>query len=98
LPSYAGSRGPWSKYHPPAATNKTKAASNHLFCLNVTLGNLTGQDRQSHAPFGLASFPRDFALAQQMGVQQILFWEADYIDDRAQAAELKAAMSLHARW
>jgi hypothetical protein len=46
----------------------------------------------------VADFQRDFALAQQCGARQVLFWEADYIDDRAQAAELKAAMSQHARW
>lgn len=46
----------------------------------------------------VADFQRDFALAQQLAAKQILFWEADYIDDRPQAAELKAAMSQHARW
>ena len=49
-------------------------------------------------PQTVADFQRDFALAQQLGAKQILFWEADYIDDRPQAAELKAAMSSHARW
>jgi hypothetical protein len=49
-------------------------------------------------PQNIADFQRDFALARQLGAQQILFWEADYIDDRPQAAELKAAMSEHARW
>jgi hypothetical protein len=48
-------------------------------------------------PENVAEFQRDFALAQQLGAQQILFWEADYIDDRPQAAELKAVMSQHAR-
>ncbi len=49
-------------------------------------------------PQAVADFERDFALAQQLGAKQILFWEADYVDDRAQAAELKAAMSRRARW
>ena len=49
-------------------------------------------------PQTVADFQRDFALAQQLGAKQILFWEADYIDDRPQAAELKAAMSQHSRW
>jgi hypothetical protein len=49
-------------------------------------------------PQAVADFQRDFALAQQLGAKQILFWEADYIDDRAQAVELKRAMAGHARW
>jgi hypothetical protein len=44
-----------------------------------------------------ADFERDFALARKVGASQILFWEADYIDDRANAAELKSAMSARAR-
>ena len=34
-----------------------------------------------------------FATAEKVGAKEILFWEADYIDDRANAAELKALMS-----
>jgi hypothetical protein len=49
-------------------------------------------------PQTVADFQRDFALAEQLQAKQILFWEADYIDDRPQATELKAAMSQHARW
>ena len=49
-------------------------------------------------PQTVADFQQDFALAQQLQAKQMLFWEADYIDDRPQAAELKAAMSQHARW
>ncbi len=48
-------------------------------------------------PQNPAEFQRDFALAQRLAAQQMLFWEADYIDDRPQAAELKAVMSRHAR-
>ena len=44
-------------------------------------------------PQTVAEFNRDFALAKNLGAKEILFWEADYIDDRANAAELKAAMS-----
>ena len=44
-------------------------------------------------PQTVADFNRDFALAKNLGAKEILFWEADYIDDRANAAELKAAMS-----
>jgi hypothetical protein len=47
-------------------------------------------------PQTVADFQRDFALAQELKSKQILFWEADYIDDRANAAELKAAMSRQA--
>jgi hypothetical protein len=49
-------------------------------------------------PQTVADFERDFALAQQLDAKQILFWEADYIEDRPQAPELKTAMSQHARW
>jgi hypothetical protein len=44
-----------------------------------------------------ADFDRDAAIAQKVGAKQILFWEADYIDDRSNAAELKAAMRKRAR-
>jgi hypothetical protein len=47
-------------------------------------------------PQTVADFDRDFALARQLGAKQILFWEADYIDDRADAPRLKAAMSRRA--
>jgi len=49
-------------------------------------------------PHTVADFQRDFALAQQLAAKQVLFWEADYIDDRPAAAALKAVMSQHARW
>ena len=49
-------------------------------------------------PQTVADFQRDLALARQLEAEQILFWEADYIDDGAQAPELKAMMSRHARW
>ena len=32
-------------------------------------------------------------VSYRIGAKQILFWEADYIDDRANAAELKKAMT-----
>jgi hypothetical protein len=43
-------------------------------------------------PQTAADFERDFASAKEVGAKQMLFWEADYIDDRASAAELKKAM------
>ena len=49
-------------------------------------------------PQTVADFQNDFAIAEREVARQILFWEADYIDDRPQAAELKAAMSSRARW
>jgi hypothetical protein len=48
-------------------------------------------------PNTVAEFDRDVALAQKLGSARMLFWEADYIDDRANAAELKAAMTAKAR-
>lgn len=44
-------------------------------------------------PNNVAEFERDFDAAKKTGAKQMLFWEADYIDDRANAAELKRAMS-----
>jgi len=43
-------------------------------------------------PETVAQFEADFALAQRVGAKQILFWEADYIAARGNAAELQAAM------
>jgi uncharacterized lipoprotein YddW (UPF0748 family) len=44
-------------------------------------------------PRTVDQFRGDVALAGQVGARQILLWEADYIDDRANSAELKAVMS-----
>ena len=49
-------------------------------------------------PQNVGEFDRDVALAQKLGAARVLFWEADYIDERANAAELKAAMSAKAKW
>jgi hypothetical protein len=49
-------------------------------------------------PNNTAEFDRDYQLARKLGAKQILFWEADYIDGRPNAAELKAAMSAKAKW
>jgi hypothetical protein len=43
-------------------------------------------------------FAREFDAATSVGAKRMLFWEADYIDDRPQAAALKAAMSSRALW
>jgi hypothetical protein len=43
-------------------------------------------------------FEREFAAAHGLGAKRMLFWEADYIDDRANAAALKAAMTAKASW
>lgn len=43
-------------------------------------------------------FNREFDNAARLGAERILFWEADYIDDRPNAAALKAAMSAKAKW
>jgi hypothetical protein len=47
-------------------------------------------------PRQVAEFDRDFTLARSLGASQMLLWEADYIDDRPNAAELKAAMAARA--
>ncbi len=41
-------------------------------------------------------FAREFDAAYALGAKRMLFWEADYIDDRAQASALKTAMSARA--
>jgi hypothetical protein len=43
-------------------------------------------------------FETQFAEARGLGAKRLLFWEADYIDDRPQTAALKSAMSARARW
>jgi len=48
-------------------------------------------------PQNLAEIERDFSLATKSEAKQVLLWEADYIDDRGNAAELKAAMAKRAR-
>jgi uncharacterized lipoprotein YddW (UPF0748 family) len=42
-------------------------------------------------------FNRDFDAAHRFGAERILFWEADYIADRPNAAALKQVMSAHAQ-
>lgn len=48
-------------------------------------------------PNSVDEFERDYQLAKKVGAKQMLLWEADYIDLRQSAAELKAAMSKRAR-
>jgi hypothetical protein len=43
-------------------------------------------------------FTHDFNAAQGLGAERMLFWEADYIDDRPNATALKQAMSAKAKW
>jgi hypothetical protein len=47
-------------------------------------------------PATVSDFERDFALAKKLGAARILFWEADYIDGRANKEELQRAMSSRA--
>lgn len=42
-------------------------------------------------------FNHDFAAAQKLGAQNLLFWEADYIDDRANSTQLKQLMVSRAK-
>jgi hypothetical protein len=43
-------------------------------------------------PQDVADFAGALAVARELGARQVLFWEADYFDDRADPAKLKAAM------
>ena len=47
-------------------------------------------------PRSVEEIQQTCALAEKLGAEQILFWEADYIDDRPNAAELKAALQSRA--
>ena len=49
-------------------------------------------------PNKLEDFTADFDAAVNLKAKNVLFWEADYIDDRSNAAALKQAMSARARW
>jgi hypothetical protein len=49
-------------------------------------------------PQSVAEFEGTAAQARKLGAKHVLFWEADYIDDRADAAKLKAAMARVAQW
>jgi uncharacterized lipoprotein YddW (UPF0748 family) len=48
-------------------------------------------------PNTVDDFNRDFAAAETLGAKNILFWEADYIHDRANAAALNQAMTAKAK-
>jgi hypothetical protein len=48
-------------------------------------------------PQTVQEFDGQFNEARQLGAKRMLFWEADYIDDRPQAAQLKTAMSAKGR-
>ncbi len=48
-------------------------------------------------PSTVTEFQGNVELARKLGARQILLWEADYIDDRTNAGELKAVMSEAAR-
>ena len=43
-------------------------------------------------PSSVADADQTCAIADKVGAKQLLFWEADYIDDRANAAELKSQL------
>jgi len=44
-------------------------------------------------PQNAADVHPSLEIARQLGARQILYWEADYLDDRSNVAELKAAMT-----
>jgi hypothetical protein len=47
-------------------------------------------------PQNVADLERDFALAKKLGASRLLFWEADYIDGRADREALQRAMRARA--
>jgi hypothetical protein len=66
--------------------------------LREETGGKVGTWTYAWVPNTVAEFDRDFTLAKTLGAKQMLFWEADYIDGRPNAAELKSAMSAKAKW
>ena len=48
-------------------------------------------------PNNVPEAEQTFATAEKLNAKQVLFWEADYIDDRSNAAELQASMSKRAQ-
>jgi len=48
-------------------------------------------------PTSVSDFERDFSLAKRLGAKQVLFWEADYIDDRPNREELQRTMRARAQ-
>jgi hypothetical protein len=49
-------------------------------------------------PQSAEEFAREFDATASLGAKRMLFWEADYIDDRPNAAALKQAMFARAKW
>ena len=49
-------------------------------------------------PSSPEEFNKDFEVARALDAKRMLFWEADYIDSRPNAAALKTAMSAKAAW
>ncbi|MBN2295374.1 MAG: family 10 glycosylhydrolase [Pirellulales bacterium] len=48
-------------------------------------------------PPDAAAFERDFALAQTLGTKQMLFWEADYIDNQSGSHKTETQKAMRAR-
>jgi hypothetical protein len=68
-------------------------AANAYHALAEETGGKTDLWYYAWVPQTVEEFNGQFKEAQSLGAKRILFWEADYIDDRAQAAALKKAMS-----
>jgi len=49
-------------------------------------------------PQTVAEFQQDFALARRLGAKQMLFWEADYIDDRGAGCRTQGRNVPARRW
>lgn len=65
--------------------------------LHDETGGKVGTWLYGWVPQSVADFNRDADLAERLHADQLLFWEADYIDDRRNAADLKKAMSARAK-
>jgi hypothetical protein len=72
-----------------AGGNATKAFQS----LAAETGNKVDLWYYAWVPQTPEEFTREFATANSIGAKRMLFWEADYIDDRPNADALKQAMS-----
>ncbi len=79
-------------YYRPGG-NATKAFE----ALKKEVGNKADVWYYAWVPQTPEEFTREFDAARGVGAKRMLFWEADYIDDRPTAAALKQAMSARAK-
>ena len=86
----------WTPPSPPATTAPAATPTKAYQALAEETDGKVDLWYYAWVPQTPEEFDRDFTAANQLGAKRILFWEADYIDDRPNAAALKQAMSARA--